>query len=96
MYDLSRYHVSLEHGFLPLIPLTRLPTPHYDEWEAILADLPRLIRTRQIGAAIERLPVLSLEYLVTENDWRRAHTALAFLAHSWVWGSGVLPNEVGR
>lgn len=92
-FDLPAYQVSLLHGFLPEEPLRPLRHPQYRHWEAVSADLPRLIRTRTVQQAILNLPIVGIDQLQDENDWRRAYSVLAFLAHAWIWGSGVRPNE---
>ncbi|KAI0384404.1 indoleamine 2,3-dioxygenase [Hypomontagnella monticulosa] len=87
------------NGFLPgCEPLRRLPDPYYASWEAILDDLPLLIKERKIRKAIDSLEVLSTTRFCTEEEWRRAYVVLSFLAHAYIWGgdqaSQVLPPAV--
>lgn len=83
---LLEYSIT-ENGFLPgRQPLKRLPDPYYASWEAILDDLPSLIREKKIRRAVESLEVLSTTRLRTEEEWRRAYVVLSFLSHAYIWG----------
>lgn len=91
---LRNYDVSPINGFLPTEPpLEVLPNPYYAPWESLIRSLQALIMTGRLRGMIDRLPVLSTEYLQTEEEWRRAHMVLAFLSHSYVWG-GDRPLDV--
>ncbi|KAI2634854.1 indoleamine 2,3-dioxygenase [Hypomontagnella submonticulosa] len=95
---LLEYSIT-ENGFLPgRQPLKRLPDPYYASWEAILDDLPSLIREKKIRRAVESLEVLSTTRLRTEEEWRRAYVVLSFLSHAYIWGgdqaSQVLPPAI--
>lgn len=90
---LSQYGISPTHGFLPeVLPLTRLPDPYYNKWEAIAANLQALILSRRLRGVIDRLPVLSTIGLEHDAEWRRAYSLLAFMAHGYIWG-GDSPSE---
>lgn len=90
---LSDYGISPTHGFLPdVLPLTRLPDPYYNKWEAIAANLPALILSRRIRGVIDRLPVLSTTGLEHDAEWRRAYSLLCFMAHGYIWG-GDSPSD---
>ena len=85
--DLADYGISPEHGFLPdVLPLTRLPDPYYNKWEAIAANLQSLILSKRLRGVIERLPVLSTVGLEHDAEWRRAYVLLTFFAHGYIWG----------
>ncbi|KAL2017774.1 hypothetical protein VTK56DRAFT_1692 [Thermocarpiscus australiensis] len=95
---LQEYGVT-SNGFLPEAPpLERLRSYYYSPWESLVDSLPTLLRERTVRLHIERLPVLSTDHLVTEQEWRRACVILGFLAHAYVWGgdvaAGVLPPPI--
>lgn len=90
---LADYGLTPTHGFLPdVLPLTRLPDPYYNKWEAIAANLQALILSRRLRGVIERLPVLSTIGLEHEAEWRRAYSLLGFMAHGYIWG-GDSPSD---
>jgi indoleamine 2,3-dioxygenase len=92
---LGDYGISPEYGFLPAeLPLSRLPDPYYNKWEAIVANLQGLILSKRLRGVIERLPVLSTAGLEHDSEWRRAYSILCFMAHGYIWG-GDSPSEVG-
>ncbi|KAL2149014.1 hypothetical protein VTH82DRAFT_1700 [Thermothelomyces myriococcoides] len=90
---LADYGISPTYGFLPdVLPLTRLPDPYYNKWEAIVANLQGLILSKRLRGVIDRLPVLSTIGLEHEAEWRRAYSILCFMAHGYVWG-GDSPSD---
>ncbi|KEY68255.1 hypothetical protein S7711_04786 [Stachybotrys chartarum IBT 7711] len=90
---LSDYGISPTHGFLPdSLPLTRLPDPYYNKWEAVVANLQALILSRRLRGVIDRLPVLSTIGLEHDAEWRRAYSLLGFMAHGYIWG-GDSPSD---
>ncbi|KKP04617.1 indoleamine 2,3-dioxygenase [Trichoderma harzianum] len=90
---LADYGISPTHGFLPsTLPLTRLPDPYYNKWEAIVANLQALILSRRLRGVIDRLPVLSTVGLEHDAEWRRAYSLLCFMAHGYIWG-GDSPSD---
>ncbi|KAF7552360.1 hypothetical protein G7046_g7433 [Stylonectria norvegica] len=96
---LADYGLSPTHGFLPdVLPLTRLPDPYYNKWEAIIANLQALILSRRLRGVIDRLPVLSTIGLEHDAEWRRAYSILGFMAHAYIWGgdspSDRLPSSI--
>ncbi|KAH0557142.1 hypothetical protein GP486_005070 [Trichoglossum hirsutum] len=81
------YRVSTQHGFLPAeLPLTLLPDPYYNKWEAVVANLQALLLSKRLREVAEGLPVLSTSRLKGEPEWRRAYVLLAFMAHAYIWG----------
>ncbi|RYP14723.1 hypothetical protein DL765_006193 [Monosporascus sp. GIB2] len=85
--NLADYGISPTHGFLPdVLPLTRLPDPYYNKWEAIAANLQNLILSKRLRGVIDRLPVLSTVGLEHDAEWRRAYMLLTFFAHGYIWG----------
>ncbi|KAL2162513.1 hypothetical protein VTH06DRAFT_7427 [Thermothelomyces fergusii] len=90
---LADYGISPTHGFLPdVLPLTRLPDPYYNKWEAVVANLQGLILSKRLRGVIDRLPVLSTIGLEHEAEWRRAYSILCFMAHGYIWG-GDSPSD---
>ena len=90
---LADYGLSPTHGFLPdVLPLTRLPDPYYNKWEAIVANLQGLILSKRLHGVVDRLPVLSTIGLEHDAEWRRAYMLLCFMAHGYIWG-GDSPSE---
>jgi len=90
---LADYGISPTHGFLPdVLPLTRLPDPYYNKWEAIVANLQGLILSKRLRGVVDRLPVLSTIGLEHDAEWRRAYMLLCFMAHGYVW-SGDSPSD---
>ncbi|KAK7754824.1 Indoleamine 2,3-dioxygenase [Diatrype stigma] len=91
--NLADYGISPQHGFLPnVLPLTRLPDPYYNKWEAIAANLQNLILSKRLRGVIDRLPVLSTVGLEHDAEWRRAYMLLTFFAHGYIWG-GDTPRD---
>ncbi|KAK5170142.1 uncharacterized protein LTR77_004727 [Saxophila tyrrhenica] len=87
------YDVSLENGFLPTTPpLERLPDSYYEPWEHVVKNLQGLILSKRLREVVDRLPVLSTDRLFGEAQWRRAYSALGFIAHAYIWG-GNKPAE---
>ena len=90
---LADYGISPTHGFLPdVLPLTRLPDPYYNKWEAIVANLQGLILSKRLRGVVDRLPVLDTIGLEHDAEWRRAYMLLCFMAHGYIWG-GDSPSE---
>jgi indoleamine 2,3-dioxygenase len=89
---MSSYGIS-KNGFLPAqSPLIRLPHDYYQPWECIIEELPRLIETQEIRYYVDKLPVLSTSFLITEAEWQRAYSMLALIAQGYVW-AGPEPSE---
>ncbi|MGH2458343.1 MAG: hypothetical protein ACRDIY_05695 [Chloroflexota bacterium] len=84
--ELARFSVAPGRGFLPPAdPLRRLPDA-FSAWEAIAADLPKLLATQQLKPALDRLPILDaapLEGAAIE----RAMLLLSFFGHGYAWES---------
>ncbi|KAK3349082.1 Indoleamine 2,3-dioxygenase [Lasiosphaeria hispida] len=90
---LTDYGISPTHGFLPeVLPLTRLPDPYYNKWEAVAANLQALILSKRLRGVVDRLPVLSTIGLEHDAEWRRAYSLLSFMAHGYIW-SGDSPSD---
>lgn len=84
---LADYGLSATNGFLPdALPLSRLPDPYYNKWEAVVGNLQALILSRRLRGVVDRLPVLSTVGLEHEVEWQRAYSILCFMAHGYIWG----------
>lgn len=84
-----RFEIDLKTGFLPGDdPLQRLPSSRYHIWEDLADDLPKLLGARlgQVRAPLDKLPVLSIDRLITTVELKRAHLLLCLFAHSYIWG----------
>jgi indoleamine 2,3-dioxygenase len=91
---LSDYDVSPHNGFLPNeIPLDILPDTYYQPWENVVRNFQSLILAKRLRRIVDTLPVLETDLLVTEAEWRRAYSILAFIAHGYIWG-GDKPVDV--
>jgi hypothetical protein len=91
---LQRFETSANCGFLPeKRPLSRLSDDYFEPWESVADNLAEWISSNQIQARIDALPVLGVERLEREAEWRRAYVVLGFLAHAYMWG-GLVPCEV--
>ncbi|KAG7286755.1 hypothetical protein NEMBOFW57_009069 [Staphylotrichum longicolle] len=63
---LADYGLSPTHGFLPdVLPLTRLPDPYYNKWEAVVANLQGLILSKRLRGVVDRLPHLEVPPVAT-------------------------------
>lgn len=90
--DFHKYAVT-RNAFLPeKSPVHVLSDPYYQPWETVGQNLAQLIDEGTIHEAIRQLPILSVDKLVSEAEWRRAYTMLAFMTHAYVWG-GETPEE---
>lgn len=92
--ELEEYGISPQHGFLPTeLPLELLPDRYFSPWENVVRNLQGLVLSRRLRGVVDKLPILSTDKLITEPEWRRAYSILAFISHAYVWG-GDGPAEV--
>jgi indoleamine 2,3-dioxygenase len=92
--SLHDFGISPTNGFLPdQLPLPCLPDSYYKPWEAIVQNLPALIKNKRFREEAESLPLLLTSKLRSEREWQRAYVVLSFLAHGYIWG-GEMPSEV--
>ncbi|KAK6203608.1 tryptophan 2,3 dioxygenase [Scheffersomyces amazonensis] len=99
--NMEDFDVFPNTGFLPNeLPLSKLPQDYYQPWENLVNNLPSLILTKRIRKLVEKLPVLSTEYLNSEPEYRRAYQILGFLGHGYIWGTdepiNKLPEQLGK
>jgi len=84
---LSRFRIDPNHGFLPGIePLAQLPSA-YDPWEALVADLPKLLVADRIVEHVAGLPSIDATCLSDREELERAMLVLSYIAHAYVWGT---------
>lgn len=83
-----------KNAFLPeKTPVHILSDQYYAPWEIVAQNLAGLIDEGTIRTAIRRIPILSVDRLASEAEWRRAYVILGFMTHAYVWG-GDKPEEV--
>uniref|UniRef100_A0A3B4ADX7 Uncharacterized protein n=1 Tax=Periophthalmus magnuspinnatus TaxID=409849 RepID=A0A3B4ADX7_9GOBI len=98
-FCLDSYYVSEDLGFILQEPLTELP-PYYLPWMDIALHLPELVHSRELRSRVNRMPLLSSQYLQTHRELRLAHLALGATTMSYVWQEGedntvkVLPRNL--
>ena len=97
---LRDFDISEDTGFVPSTPpLTSLPE-YFSRWEALVRNLPALIRERRIREEVHALPPLEFsgETLTSEREWQRAYVLLTFLAQAYIWVEGErgLPDRVPK
>jgi len=91
--NLADFDVSVENGFLPTQPpLEILSDEYYKPWEDIVKNLQGLILSKRLRGVVNKLPVLSTDYLQNAQEWRRAYSILGFITHAYIWG-GNKPAE---
>ncbi|PNJ34722.1 IDO2 isoform 1 [Pongo abelii] len=92
--SLESYHISEECGFLLPDSLKELPD-HYRPWMEIANKLPQLIGAHQLRAHVDKMPLLSCQFLKGHREQRLAHLVLSFLTMGYVWQEGeAQPAEV--
>lgn len=80
-------------------PLTELP-PYYKPWLEIALQLPELVYSHELRSRVDRMPLLSSQYLQTHRELRLAHLALGATTMCYVWQEGekntvkVLPRNL--
>lgn len=90
----SEYAISPKFGFLsPDPPAKSFRDPYYQPWDSIAPNLSSLIKSGQLDAQIDKIPILSTDRLTDEVEYRRAYVILAFLTHGHVWQNNNAPNE---
>ncbi|KAH7058422.1 Indoleamine 2,3-dioxygenase [Linnemannia elongata] len=87
---LEDYDISPVTGFVPHDqPLPRLPQAYFQPWEETMDQLNHLIDSRQLRAKVDQWPVLDVTQLTSLRERQRAYVVLSFVAHSYIWGSGL-------
>jgi indoleamine 2,3-dioxygenase len=84
--SLSEFDISPKTRFLSdELPLRRLPDSFYEPWEAIVEELPELIKTVGIRERVDKLPLLPASKLRSEGERRRAYLLLSLITQGYIW-----------
>ncbi|RVE68421.1 hypothetical protein OJAV_G00091200 [Oryzias javanicus] len=86
-FSLEPYQVSEDFGFLLKEPLQELP-PHYKPWMDIALHIPELVESHELRTQINKMPMLSCEFLQNEKELRLAHLVLSMMTMGYVWQEG--------
>ncbi|CAL1540902.1 unnamed protein product [Lymnaea stagnalis] len=86
-FDLSKYNVSYDIGFVLMSPLKTLPS-YFNPWNELAESLPKLMREKKVREAVRRLPLLDHSQLVGHRQLRLAHLQLSFITAGYVWQDG--------
>ncbi|KAM6954439.1 indoleamine 2,3-dioxygenase 1 [Aplochiton taeniatus] len=98
-FSLDSYHVSEELGFVLSAPLEELP-PYYQPWMDIAHRVTELIECHQLRPCIQKMALLSSQFLESYRELRLAHLALSVMTMGYVWQEGendtvkVLPSNL--
>ncbi|KAH0623110.1 hypothetical protein JD844_031082 [Phrynosoma platyrhinos] len=84
---LKQFHISEEYGFLLPNPLEELP-PFYNPWMEIAHQLPNLIENHELRSRVDKMPLLSSQYLQGHRELFLAHLVLSFITMGYVWQEG--------
>ncbi|CAL8251506.1 unnamed protein product [Boreogadus saida] len=86
-FSLEPYHVSTELGFVLPAPLQELPE-YYRPWMDIAFQVSDLVQSHTLRSRIDKMPLLSTEYLQSHRELRLAHLALSAMTMGYVWQEG--------
>ncbi|XP_070621134.1 indoleamine 2,3-dioxygenase 2 [Erythrolamprus reginae] len=86
-FTLKRFHISEDYGFLLPNPLKELP-PFYGPWMEIAHRLTYLIESHQLRSQVNKMPLLSCQYLQGHRELYLAHLVLSFITMGYVWQEG--------
>ncbi|XP_040010393.1 indoleamine 2,3-dioxygenase 1 [Xiphias gladius] len=86
-FSLDSYHVSEELGFILPEPLKELP-PYYQPWMDIALQVPELVHSHVLRSRINKMPMLSSDFLQKHLELRLAHLALSVMTMGYVWQEG--------
>ncbi|XP_032085842.1 indoleamine 2,3-dioxygenase 2 isoform X1 [Thamnophis elegans] len=86
-FTLKRFHISEDYGFLLPNPLKELP-PFYSPWMEIAHRLVYLIESHQLRFQVNKMPLLSCQYLQGHRELYLAHLVLSFITMGYVWQEG--------
>ncbi|KAM7018253.1 indoleamine 2,3-dioxygenase 1 [Tautogolabrus adspersus] len=86
-FSLDSYHVSEELGFILPDPLEELPA-FYQPWLDIALRVPELVQSHKFRSLINKMPLLSSQFLQKHKELRLAHLALSMMTMGYVWQEG--------
>ncbi|XP_059193173.1 indoleamine 2,3-dioxygenase 1 [Centropristis striata] len=87
LFSLDSYHVSEELGFILPDPLEELPL-FYQPWMDIALQVPELVHSHELRSHINKMPLLSSQFLQKHRELRLAHLALSVMTMGYVWQEG--------
>ncbi|BFZ17228.1 hypothetical protein BsWGS_20267 [Bradybaena similaris] len=98
-FDVQKYNVSFQTGFMLPDPLKSLPA-YFEPWNELANSLPDLVREKTFRDAVAKLPLLDHNQLEGHHELRLAHLQLSLITAGYVWQNGdkgvvkVLPKNV--
>lgn len=78
--------LNLARGFLPTQDPCKLLPDEFAVWEALAAELPKLLVAGQVRKQIDAMPLLPVDGLRSTTQLERAMLLLSFLGHAYVFG----------
>ncbi|XP_042344443.1 indoleamine 2,3-dioxygenase 1 [Plectropomus leopardus] len=87
LFSLDSYHVSEELGFILSDPLEELPA-YYQPWMDIARRVPELVQSHELRLHVNKMPLLSSQFLQKHRELRLAHLALSVMTMGYVWQEG--------
>ncbi|XP_041792229.1 indoleamine 2,3-dioxygenase 1 [Chelmon rostratus] len=87
LFSLDAYHVSEELGFILPDPLEELP-PYYQPWMDIALRVPELVQSHELRSHINKMPLLSSQFLQKHRELRLAHLVLSMMTMGYTWQEG--------
>ncbi|XP_028659308.1 indoleamine 2,3-dioxygenase 2-like [Erpetoichthys calabaricus] len=84
---LKDFGVCEHYGFVLPEPKTELPD-YYKPWMEIATNLTELIESHQLRVQVNKMPLLSTQYLQGHRAMRLAHLSLGFITMGYVWQEG--------
>ncbi|XP_038559968.1 indoleamine 2,3-dioxygenase 1 isoform X1 [Micropterus salmoides] len=87
LFSLDSYHVSEELGFILPDPLEELP-PYYQPWMDIALRVPELVQSHELRFHVNKMPLLSSQFLQKHRELRLAHLALSVMTMGYAWQEG--------
>ncbi|KAM9743513.1 indoleamine 2,3-dioxygenase 1 [Menidia menidia] len=87
LFSLDSYYVSEELGFVLPKPLDKLP-PYYQPWMDVALHVPELVQSQKLRAHVNKMALLSTEFLQKHRELRLAHLALSMMTMGYVWQEG--------
>lgn len=88
---LADYRVDPVTGFVAPVAIPSKLSAVYAEWDALVPNLPALIRSDRVRDVVSALPTLGIDALQDDGDRERALLLLTHVANACVW-SGDTPT----
>ncbi|XP_017272629.1 indoleamine 2,3-dioxygenase 1 [Kryptolebias marmoratus] len=87
LFSLDSYYVSEDIGFILPDPLEDLPS-YYQPWMDIALRIPKLVHSHELRSCVNKMPLLSTNFLQKHRELRLAHLALSMMTMGYVWQEG--------